>query len=64
MPSCIVDKFKGEVFAVGVKTLIHLGATKKRMYMDDIKNIKNLDKGKEKNFLMLGRPSLPAIFAN
>ena len=58
-PKYIVDKFTGEVFDVNLKTLIHLGATNLRLYPNDL-----CKENPQKNGLyLLGRPSIPAIFA-
>ena len=58
-PQAILDKVSGEVFDLSVMTLIHLGAKNIRLYPEDLDTEEPI--GDE--FILLGRPSMPAAFA-
>jgi len=60
-PSCLISQTTGKIYDTSVMSLIHLGATNLRLYPTDLADVGK--KGSNK-FILLGRPSFPALFSS
>lgn len=57
-PQGIIDTTNGEIYDMSIKTLLHIGMKRLRLYSGDLKYEKI-----DKKFLLLGKPSIPAVYA-
>ena len=58
VPQGILDTFNGQLFDVSIKSLIHVGVWRLRLFQEDLEN----EEVDEEKFHLLGRPSIPGIF--
>ena len=58
MPHAILNVCNGQIFDNSVKSLIHLGVYKLRLFQEDLKG----ERMDESKFHLLGRPAIPAIY--